>query len=280
MAVSLHLTWRGVPLKLASVIPVRLSQKAMFLIAVGVNAMLDAAAINKRRLTRSIEWTRPDGSAGTVFDTQSFGVIVALWATVGPIYRRERLQRKYRLHLNVLEFAILIAAVRQAANILRHDSEAQSAPTPEYAARLVRTLENHRKRGKRKAILEFGAEAYEFLQKEWHVLQYAIRKERPFEGLPWLLQGHSERSRYRAAIDQLIEPARRGLRKEGYPEPPLEELRKLVRMALRETRRGRTSASTKDLLIKPENANAFLCEFIASRYSRWEGKLRGAKRAR
>ena len=205
-----------------------------------------------------------------------FDLIVALWGTLRPIYKGERSQTKYRLWLNVVEIEICIFAVRLARRIPPHHSIQHKPPTAKYIAALLRGLETQRKRCKRKTVLQFGAAAFASLQRDWRDLQRAVREALNPKTLDWI-EWPSFRRYYRSMVTAFTPAARRGLSKNGYPEPPPRELRKLIGMALRQIRRHRTRVGIPDLARNPEVAEAFFCEFIASRYSKWQGKLKGVE---
>ena len=248
-------------------------------IAVGMDAIMNASTSKRYFLTESdklVRTTEIEGFEPTVFDTRMFDLVVGLRGILCPIYKGEHARKKYRLKLNEVEFAICIFAVRLAGKMSKQDPAHHTLATPRFTTTLLRNLEKYRKRCKRKTVLQFSAAAYESTQKEWRELQRAIRGALNAKTPDWL-KAPSRRRYYRNLVTAFTPAACRGLTKNGYREPPPRELRKLIGMALRQIRRHRTRVGIPDLDRNPEVAEAFFCEFIASRYSRWEGQLKGVE---
>jgi hypothetical protein len=275
MSVALQLTESREILESAPTIPVRLSHKAMLHIAAGVNPIMNATAKWRFGLTKSgerIRTTEIPGAEPTIFDSKTFDLIVGLWGQLRPIYKRERSQSKYRLHLNVVELAICVYAARFASRISRRDTAQRNSRAETHAAVLLRSLENYRKCCKRTTIRTCGSDAYKSLQSEWSDLRNALHAELYPLRITWIATRKFRLDR-RKTLEECISAARRGLASNGWPEPPAGELRKLTRMAIREVHRHRTDFSMKTIRQNPELAERYFSDFVARRWSKWEGLL-------
>ncbi len=277
MSVAQELAELEVPLESAPTILIRLSHKATLHIAGGVNQIMNATALKRCVPTDSGEWIRTaelPGAEPTIFDSKTFDLIVRLWGQLRPAYKGVRSQTKYRLHLNVVELAICIFAVRLAARGSRRDAAQQNSRAEMYTADLLRRLENHRKCCKRTTILTSGSAAYKLLQNEWSDLRNALHAELYPLRMTWIMT-RKFRLDHRKTLDECVAAARRGLGSNGWPEPPETELRRLTRMAIREVHRYRTDFGMKALRENPELAERYFSDFVARRWSKWEGLLKG-----
>lgn len=76
---------------------------------------------------------------------------------------------------------------------------------------------------------------------------------------------------YRRQLAILIHQARIGLSGQRTRVPD-QEVRRLVRLAVRSVRRDRTSFSFRDLIDDPELARSYLTNFVLSRFHRGRGR--------
>ena len=279
MSAAPRLTEPGVLLESAPTIPVRLSQKAILQIAAGLNPIMNVTAKVRFALSDSGEWVRTTeipGTEPTIFDSKMFDLIVGLWGQFRPAYKGEQSQSKYRLHLNVVELAICIYAARLARRISRRETAPQNRRAETYTAILLRSLENYRRCCKRATILTCGPAAYKSLQNEWSDLRHALHSGLYPLRITWTVTRQFRLKRLKT-LEECIAAARRGLGSNGWPEPPARELRELTRMAIREVHRHRTDFSMRALRANPDLAERYFCDFIARRWSKWEGLLKEDK---
>ena len=167
--------------------------------------------------------------------------------------------------LDPFQIAGLILAVRVTTQRVSHGHVA--APTPDLsrrAKRLIKRLETNRKRAKRAFVRQHGPETYQTKEREWQALVRWLRlylldcqcnRRRRFR---------STRSR-RATVQTLYEWAKAELIDRREKVPPDAELRKLVRLALRYVRRGRTGFGVQHLLKDRVFASAHFANFVTLR---------------
>jgi len=166
-----------------------------------------------------------------------------------------------RLSLHTFQLASCALALRFAGTRLRHKHFGKWFAALDIAyARLLRKLENARRRGRRRFIAEFGRDAYITAQGRWqrHArwmrVHYACGcRHTKITGL---------RHYYRMVVTSLMEPARCGLRRRGVEPPPEPVLRRLVRGALARTRRDREGFGVATLIQDKSCAESYLSDFV------------------
>ena len=182
------------------------------------------------------------------------------------------LERGGRLHFkDPFEAAQCALASRIAGWLNRHRHlSAWFSPKTRVPTALKPRLEAVRKRLQRALVGIVGTERYRELSGQWH------------SHLRWL-RVHFCRCRcsirrpagsgryYRRQLAILIDQARVGL-SEQRTRVPDQEVRRLVRLALRSVRRGRTSFSFRDLIDDPELARSYLADFVLSRFHSGRGR--------
>jgi len=134
----------------------------------------------------------------------------------------------------------------------------------EASKRLLRRLETARKRSKRADVRQLGLNSYQVKARDWqrfirwirvHIPDCGSAKPRPLT-----------RRRYlRLIVDELASRARAELidRKERLPSE--RELRRLIRLAIRYVRRGRTGYDIRHLMNDKVFASAHLASFVTIR---------------
>jgi hypothetical protein len=151
----------------------------------------------------------------------------------------------HRLYLNAIDIAILILAVRiTMAPIYGQWVHPPLNYRRASAKRLVRTLENHRKRARR-AWTHSNAEQYAEMQERWHLFRGWLRRDvlpRPFR--PPRVNGMRV---HRWFIGKMVEQVKDELIGNGIDPPEDKQLRRFVRMMLRYHRRWRCPISLPDL---------------------------------
>ena len=165
--------------------------------------------------------------------------------------------RGRRFQLNAIELAIFIFAARVTAREISHGHLSTSPTTP--LARIVRTLERHRKR----ALRRIPAELFREYSRGWRRLLQWIRVHLLFCGCRKF--PYRSKHLYRTILQECLVPARAGLvaRQSSVPDDVC--LRILVRQALRYVRRDRTDFGIRQLITDHPLAQQYFAEFIIQR---------------
>jgi hypothetical protein len=163
------------------------------------------------------------------------------------------------------ELSACALAVRVAMTRHRHGHSRLDIPRIDSSsARLLRRLESARKRAKRVEIQRSGKAAYAAKELSWrkfvqwlriHFLDCKCKRKRR-DQIPMVR---------RVQVKQFMEWARAELidRRERVPRPI--ELRKLVRLALRYVRRGRTAFGIRELHNDKIRASTYFANFVTTR---------------
>jgi hypothetical protein len=245
--------------------PIRLSPPDIALIAEGLGWI--AASHDLWKTKRELPFARPELRwLPRTFDRGQYNseLMQRLLEPMKLVLQiRDKGGRLY--DLDPFQSAGLILAVRLVAQRVSHGHA--TAPTENLsrrAKRLIARLETYRKRAKRAFIRQHGAEVYQTKAREWQALVRWLRL--------YLLDCPCQRRRRiratrfrRATVQTLFEWAKAELIARREKVPPDAELRKLVRLALRYVRRGRTGYGVQHLLKDRVFASAHLANFITLR---------------
>jgi hypothetical protein len=133
--------------------------------------------------------------------------------------------------------------------------------------RVIRTLERHMKRANRALRAAVTHNEYEALLKAWRMhLRWMRLHLVYFRSWPPVVTGRKKR--HQLILDNLMVMAEQGLRHMGYQAPDAKDLRKLVRLYARSSRRFREGIWTVEYLMKYPtffDAKWHPAEFIARR---------------
>lgn len=167
--------------------------------------------------------------------------------------------RSRRLQLNAIELAIFIFAARVTAKQRRHGHLAATQTNKLAAiARLLRTLERHRKR----ALRLIPAEVFQDYSRRWRRLLQWIRVHLLFcscQKFPVC-----SNRRYKAILEECLIYARAGLLEQQSLVPEDVRLRTLVRRALRYVRRERTEFGIHQLIADHQLARSYFTQFVSN----------------
>lgn len=176
--------------------------------------------------------------------------------------------QKRRLRLNVVETALLACSLRLARKSGSPGTEFSSPNISRTLRALHKKLENIRRRGRKATERLLGPERYRAFWNQWRSFCCWLRKnlsERRLHVTDYLLRFHKR------LVNQSVNDAMRGLTAVGRETPPPTELRRLVRLALRYVRQGRTRIGIPGLVREPARAAAFFADFVAARWSSADG---------
>ena len=207
----------------------------------------------------SLERMRPDRFDIGVYQQAFMDGILALQTTLSSLSvpGRRRFDTSF-------EIAACAVAVRVALKRQRHGHIRLNIPRIDSVSkRLLRRLETARKRAKRAEIAREGLSGFQKKSRDWqefvrwlrvHIPNCNCRRRRPTR---W--------NRRRGYIDQLVGWAREELIQRKAKLPDDRELRRLVNLQLRYSRRGRTGFGMRDLLKDKGVASIRLATFITVR---------------
>ena len=137
----------------------------------------------------------------------------------------------------------------------------------EQATKTIRSLERRMKRANSRLLSQIPHAAYNALMTRWraHVRWMRLRFVY-FKPLLNLIR-RGKKSAYQQVLNDLTIVAMRGIRQEGYELPDLVQLRKIMRLYLRYTRRDRLPIPIGYLLNneKTSGAGRVLCGFVEQR---------------
>jgi len=170
-----------------------------------------------------------------------------------------------RLSLTGFELAAVLLGVRVTIKYVRHG---HVQPTWNHQCdsgkRLIRKLERYRKRAKRLFIRRYGRDAYATAAQEWNQTVRWVRVH--YLGCRCVRQRGFLRKVLRMLVDDGVAVAKVGLAIRQKPVPGAKEMRRLVRLAFAETRRGRHHFGVMEVL-NQEFGKTYLADFIIER--RW-----------
>lgn len=171
-----------------------------------------------------------------------------------------------RLRLDVFDLAACILAVRVSLKRVRHGHAQPCCDDQATATKnLIAKLERYRKRAKRAFIADWDVTAYRETHSRWKKYVRWVRVHFLYCGCGRPRFPNSRR-RYQLMLKEWMAIAREGLQFRGRPVPPDIELKRIVRLALADCRRGRTGFRPQDILHNHDLGGSYLADFIRDRY--------------
>lgn len=179
-----------------------------------------------------------------------------------------------RIQMDTIELRAVIFAIRANLDFvrkrrrdLRRESPAVKArflvDNESYAQlkiesrRVIHSLENHVKRANRALQKAVPLDEYRLLMDAWSAhLRWMRVHITYFMPLPRLIQ--SRRIRQRKDLDDLMLMAERGIRNQGYEPPESKELRRMMRLYARYSRRRRTGTWGLEYLLNRKQSTGVL----------------------
>jgi hypothetical protein len=128
--------------------------------------------------------------------------------------------------------------------------------------RLVEKLERYRRPARRLYEKHLGVEAYRAAATTWAYVLGWIHANYLWCGCNRRQRPSFLRAWYRSVVDRCVELAAEGLRRSHRCPPPGDQLRGLVRRALRSARRCQSAMPVKLILERPREGGDFLAGFI------------------
>lgn len=199
---------------------------------------------------------RPEDVVDNVFqeknDPQIAEQIMQLWKQVWPVLHGRQRQR---IHLDFLDLSICQLAVRALRKQVSHHHF--EAPRPNHiqsAKRLLRLLEDFRKRARAAAVKAIGKEQYSTVARRWRSYACWLRAVSLSCNCGRKLPGYRSEP---AIVDEVMKIAERELRSmEEYANeiPDKTTLRKWSREILRRARRGRINMGVRSLIQTDQGA--------------------------
>jgi hypothetical protein len=169
---------------------------------------------------------------------------------------------RYRFNLNWFEAGICELAVRTAARI-RPSSPASAIPkTSENKAlrkRLIRRFENHRRRAYRRLQSDVGKQVAKEMSDDCAVYhkQLRIKLIHPARKPSSYILQHKK-----AFLGRLTALAVEGLQDAGVKDPPVKEVRRIIRRSLQYSRRGRDYMGIPELARNEKLARSYFPPLI------------------
>jgi hypothetical protein len=176
--------------------------------------------------------------------------ILDLWQTLRRIKKVGG-----RVQMNTIDIRAAILAARLNVELLRKRRHIGRAWSPETKKRLgidkqaglevrakvtrvIRTLERHMKRANRLLLSEVSRHEFDSLMQLWKAHLRWVRLHLVYLR-PWPKTMRGRKTGQQRILDQLVEMAAHGIRSEGYQPPEPRDLRKLMRLYVQYSRRGR-----------------------------------------
>ena len=191
--------------------------------------------------------------SGRKFNSFLANSLLRFWERLCGVLQRPG---RVRLRLDVIELGLCALGVRALAIAIRHGHV--SAPVGKHELvriRLLRLLENARRRADRAAHKELASHVYSGYRQRWRKFSRWLRYYALTCRCGKPLVPGSNRRRYRWTIDMATKVAQRELKSRDIPVPEPDELRRLVRKVIRSIRRYRVVLSIRDLLTRPAGAS-------------------------
>jgi hypothetical protein len=228
---------------------------------------LIAANLKLWRDNGELPFANPDLRTGSCipgrFDP-AFGQLIAKLADQIALARHHR----SRVGLTVFDYAVCALAVRTTSRWIVHGHlRPWRRDHTRAAKRLLRKLENGRKKAKRRFIAEYGHSTFSSASRLWRQMLTFIRTHFLSCRCGTRVWAPGLRRYLRNIVAEYCAIARVGLKESGVTPPPDAELHRLARLALAYIRRGRTDFGVKTLLDYPRFGSGFLAQFIVARRS-------------
>jgi hypothetical protein len=168
-----------------------------------------------------------------------------------------------RVRLSYYHLAACMVAARHVRVLIRHGHLEPWLKSHEEATdRLLEKLDRYRRRARRLFEKHLGVEAYGDAGTTWAYILGWIHSNYLWCGCNEPKRSSFLRTWHRSVVDRCVELAAQGLtRKSRYP-PSQDQLRKMVRSALRSARRCPSAMPVKLILERPCQGGDFLADFI------------------
>ncbi len=221
----------------------------------------------------------PAGFDRGTFSQAVMDKILALWKRLHP-----KAQTGGRVQMDTIELRTAIFAIRANLDFLRERWQAPQDLRPKSKShdqidrqslhelkiksqRVIRSLERHIKRANRALQKSITREEYVTLLDAWaaHLRWMGLRLTYFKHPRPVV---HGLRLQKQKDLDELMEMARRGIRNAGFIPPKPKELRRLMRLFARSSRRWREGQNTVRYILDHKrhfSATWYLAQFVQSR---------------
>lgn len=239
----------------------------------------------------------PPGFDSGTFRPSMMDRIKRLWTKLRP---KAKTNRGGRIQMDAFELRAAILSARNSLKIQRvkaHDSRTLDARTKrqigidiqaickleEMTQRVIRSMERYTKKANRRFLAQASQKEFKALSMEWqsHLrwIRFHLTYFKPFRAL-----GPSHKNMQRKTIDQLVKMARQAITDQGFEPPDLGEIRRVIRLFVRYSRRGRLSPKHHQYMLrnsKSSSARSELFQFLKPRLELGDDmKKRGGKASR
>ena len=264
-------------------IAIRLTPTQMSLIWPGLDFIVKAYA-NWREKKRSTYqypfglYPPPPNFDRGVYDADMMAEVTSLWRQLRPKATSES-----RVRMNAIEVRIAILAVRVNVGIrrlvrrsgrrrnadskrrMKIDLESMEA-LQRRSKRAICSLERHMKRANRVLRALLTPEQSGALMEVWNRHLRWMRVHLVYFK-PWRPVSNGRKTRQQKTLNILMEMAARGLRNEQYESPNEIELRRMMRLYARSSRRAREGIAVMDMLRDPGSFSntRYLALFVLQR---------------
>jgi len=265
-------------------VAVRLTSKQISLIWPGLDFVVKAEVTRRKHRVSSSCYPfqlyppSPGFNRGTM-DSEMMGIVIGLWRKL-----RLKQTRGGRQRLNSIELRAAMFAVRVTLALKRLDRhrkrklgleakarfEVDSRSVKQFrdaGRRTIRSLERHMKRANRALLVTLTKAEYQALMQVWHEHLRWMRLHLAYsKPLPPIVKG--KKKRQQEILDILVDIAADGLKKEGYVPPEPRELRRVLRLYVHSSNRGREGVNSYRFLLRYPNhvdTKWFLVRWVLSR---------------
>jgi hypothetical protein len=168
-----------------------------------------------------------------------------------------------RVRLDCYQLAACMIAARHGRVMIRHGHLKRWLKDHEVATDyLVEKLERYRRRARRLYEKHLGVAAYRAAATTWAYVLGWIHANYLWCGCNRRHRPSFLRAWYRSVVDRCVELAAEGLSRSYRCPPPEDQLRGLVRRALRSARRCASAMPVKLILERPRQGGDFFADFI------------------
>jgi hypothetical protein len=168
-----------------------------------------------------------------------------------------------RVRLSCYQLAACMVAARHVRVLIRHGHLKPWLKNHEqYTDRLLNKLDRYRRRARRLFEKCLGLEAYRDAGNTWAYLLGWIHTNYLWCGCNLAKRSSFLRTWHRSVVDRCVELAADGLLRKSRCPPPEEQLRRMVRSALRSARRCPSAMPVKLILERPRQGGDFLADFV------------------
>ena len=262
---------------------VRLTSTQTSVIWPGLDFIVKAEATRRKQRRAQFRYPfevypPPAGFDRGTMNAEMMELIIAFWRRL-----REKQGRGGRMQLNSIELRSAMFAVRVTLALKRLERNGRRTRgvresitegdrlsidnLSKAAHRTIHSLERHMKRANRALLVTLTRPEYQAFMQMWREhLRWMRLHLAYFNRLPPILK--SKRKQQRQILDILMDVAADGLKKEGYVPPEPSELRRVLRLYVRSSRRGREGVNSLPFLLRhPKHVDTkwFLVQWVISR---------------